>query len=74
MTKPFRGCRYEVNLYEPGKSLWSHHSSLKAARRSFREAVNNRRGDHSNGVLVELVDIDGGAITILGPEAVQPWP
>lgn len=45
MTKLFRGCRYEVNVYKPSKSLWSRHSSLVSARKSFREAVNNRRGE-----------------------------
>lgn len=70
----FRNCRYQVNIYRPAKALWSHHSSLKAAQRSFREAVNNRRGDHSNGAFVELADIAGDATTILGREVVHPWP
>ncbi len=68
MTKPFRGCRYEVNIYTPTKILWSHHASINAACRSYREAVNNRRGDHSPGSLVELSDLEGNAITILGRE------
>lgn len=72
MTKPFRGCRYEVNVYTPNKGLWSRHSSLISARKSFREAVNNRRGDHTQGTLVELSDIDGNAISILGREVVRP--
>lgn len=72
MTKPFRGCRYEVNLYTPNKGLWSRHSSIVSARRSFREAVNNRRGDHSAGTLVELSDVDASAISILGREVVRP--
>ena len=29
-----------------------------AARKSFREAVNNQRGDHSAGTLVELRDAE----------------
>lgn len=73
MTKIFRGCRYEVNIYTPNKRLWSRHSSLEAARRSYREAVNNQRGDHSAGTLVELFDRESsGNITILGRETVRP--
>jgi hypothetical protein len=71
MTKPFRGCRYEVNIYTPKKILWSHHSSINAARRSFREAVNNRHGDHKPGALVELSDVNDDAILILGREAAR---
>ena len=74
MTKP---CRYEVNLSRPevgSKSLWSHHSSLKAAKKSFREAVNNCRGDHSNGSLVELIDIFDGVPITLERAEVHPWP
>ena len=71
MTKPFRGCRYEVNVYTPNKGLWSRHVSLVSARKSFREAVNNRRGDHAEGTLVELSDVDAIAIQILGREAVH---
>lgn len=70
--KPFRGCRYEVYVHTPNKGLWSRHSSLDAARRSFREAVNNRRGDHTAGTLVELADIEGNALSIIGREMVQP--
>lgn len=79
MTKPFRGCRYEVHVYAPAreiaglaqvarvllcanKGLWSRHSSLVSAQRSFREAVNNRRGDHATGTLVELCDVDGNVL------------
>lgn len=72
MTQLFRGCRYEVNVYTPNKGLWSRHSSRVSAQRSFREAVNNRRGDHSAETLVELSDVDGGAIQILGREVVHP--
>ena len=72
MTKLFRGCRYEVYVHTPNRGLWSRHSSLDAARRSYREAVNNRRGDHSTGTLVELADVAGGATTILGREVVRP--
>lgn len=72
MTKIFRGCRYEVNLYTPNKGLWSRHSSITAARRSYREAVNNRRGDHPTGTLVELSDVVVGGIQILGREVVHP--
>lgn len=67
----FRGCRYEVVTYSPGKRLWSRHSSIKSAQRSYREAVNNWRGDHAAGTLVELVDRHDGAIQILGREAVR---
>lgn len=56
--KPFRGCRYEVVVNIPNRSLWSRHSSIVAARKSFREAVNNQRGDHSAGTLVELRDAE----------------
>ncbi len=71
-AKIFRGCRYEVYVHTPNRGLWSRHSSLDAARRSYREAVNNQRGDHPAGTLVELSDIEGGAITILGREVVRP--
>lgn len=53
MMKSFRGCRYEVLVNE---GLWSRHASLTSAQRSWREAVNNRRGDHRTGALVELRD------------------
>ena len=66
--KPFRGCRYEVHVHTPKKMLWSRHSSRVSADRSFREAVNNRRGDHKAGTLVELSDVDGNAVSILGRE------
>ncbi len=69
--RPFRGCRYEVNVYAPNKGLWSRHSSLVAARRLFREAVNNRRGDHAVGTLVELCDVDGNATQILAQEVAR---
>jgi hypothetical protein len=62
VTKLFRGCRYEVHVYPtyPGtKRLWSRHFSINAARRSFTEAVNNRRGDHPVGAVVELHDVEG---------------
>lgn len=72
MTKPFRSCRYEVHVYTPKKVLWSRHSSLPSAQKSYREAVNNRRGDHSAGALVELSDILDGAILILGREEAHP--
>ena len=73
MTKPFRGCRYEVYVHVPNKSLWSRHSSFNAARKSFREAINNAKGDHAAGTCVEWADIgiDGGAIAILGREVVR---
>ena len=72
MTKSFRGCRYEVNIYTADKGLWSRHSSLVSARKSFREAVNNQRGDHAVGTVVVLSDIYDGVILILGREAVLP--
>ena len=56
MTKLFRNCRYEVIVHTPNEGLWSRHSSLSSARRSYREAVSNRRGDHGAGTLVELRD------------------
>ncbi len=71
MTKIFRGCRYEVIVHTPNAGLWSRHSSLDAARRSYREAVNNRRGDHSAGTLVELSDVEGGAPQVLAREVVR---
>jgi len=71
-TEPFRGCRYEVHLCTPKKILWSRHSSHAQAQRAFREAVNNRHGDHRAGTLVELSDILDGAILILGREEARP--
>jgi hypothetical protein len=71
VTKLFRGCRYEVSVYTPKKALWSRHSSLASAQRSYREAVNNRLGNHAQDTLVELSDVDGGAVTILGREKVR---
>lgn len=71
MTKLFRGCRYEVVVHAPNAGLWSRHSSLTEARKSYREAVNNRRGDHVAGTLVELLDIDGGGRQVLGREVVR---
>ena len=68
MAKIFRGCRYEVHVYTPKKELWSRHSSLASAQRAYREAVNNRRGIYQAGALVELADVDGGSISILGRE------
>ena len=53
------------------KILWSRHSSLASARRAYREAVNNRRGDHKNGTLVELSDILDGLL-ILEREVARP--
>lgn len=50
----FRNCRYEVLVFTPNEGLWSRHSSLKSAQRSYREAVNNRRGDHLAGTRIEL--------------------
>lgn len=50
----FRNCRYEVLVFTPNEGLWSRHSSLKSAQRSYREAVNNRRGDHVGGTRIEL--------------------
>ena len=67
--KLFRNCRYEVYLHTPNKGLWSRHSSLKSARRAYREAVNNQRGDHPAGTLVELVDILDGVTIVLEREA-----
>jgi hypothetical protein len=71
VDKPFRNCRYEVYTHTPNKGLWSRHSSLKSARRAYREAVNNQRGDHAAGTLVELVDILDGPILILEREVVR---
>jgi len=68
MTKIFRGCRYEVYVHVPNRNLWSRHSSIDAALRSFREAVNNRWGDHEAGTLVELADVGGGAFRIMGQD------
>lgn len=72
MTKLFRGCRYEVVVHAPNEGLWSRHSSLVSARRSFREAVNNLRGDHAAGTLVELLDVDGGGRRVLDRGAAHP--
>lgn len=71
MSKLFRGCRYEVLVHVPNEHLWSRHSSIKAARKAYREAVNNRRGDHSAGTLVKLVDIFDGGPRILERAVVQ---
>lgn len=72
MTRPFRNCRYEVLVYTPNAGLWSRHHSLVSARRSYREAVNNRRGDHHAGTLVELWDVVGdGRRQLLEREAVK---
>lgn len=71
MTKIFRGCRYEVYVHTPNKGLWSRHSSIDAARRSYREAVNNHRGDHAPGTLIELANVGGSWIQILGREVVR---
>lgn len=68
MAKIFRACRYEVHVYTPKKELWSRHSSLASAKRSYREAVNNRRGIYPPGALVELADVDSGAASVLGRE------
>lgn len=65
MSKLFRGCRYEVLVHVPNVSLWLRHSSLVAARKAYREAVNNRRGDHAAGTLVELIDIFDGTPLVL---------
>jgi hypothetical protein len=59
VTKPFRGCRYEVR-YSCGASVeerWSRHHSYKAAHRAFREFMNNARGDHAAGTPVMLYDV-----------------
>lgn len=58
MTKLFRGCRYEAIVEVPNRSLWSRHWSMKAAQRSYREAVNNQRGDHAAGTIVVLRDAE----------------
>lgn len=71
MTQLFRGCRYEVIVHTPNEEMWSRHSSLGSARRSFREAVNNRRRDHFPGTLVELRDVGGDAAQVLEREAAQ---
>lgn len=72
----FRGCRYEVHVVPPNaeKSTgrWSRHSSLVAAKRSYREAVNNQRGDHTAGSVAELWDVEGSAL-ILEREMVRSW-
>lgn len=70
MTKLFRGCRYEVIVFTPNEGLWSRHSSLTSARRSYREAVNNRRGDHSAGTFIELRD-NLDCVLVLEREAVR---
>lgn len=70
----FRGCRYEVYVHTPNRGLWSRHSSFVAARKSYREAVNNRRGDHTVGTLVELADIESGGPVILEREVVHREP
>lgn len=57
MTALFRNCRYEVHVHVPNSKLWSRHHSYAAAHRSFREAVNNRRGDHPAGTRVDLRDV-----------------
>ncbi len=72
-THAFRGCRYEVHVSN-SVGRWSRHHSIIEARKSYREAVNNRRGDHKNGAVVELRDVDGGGIQVLAQEAVHPWP
>jgi len=69
--KIFRGCRYEVYVHTPNRGLWSRHASLVAARRSYREAVNNQRDDFSAGTLVELADIAGGGIQVLDRAVVR---
>lgn len=71
--KPFRGCRYEVHVIG-SVGRWSRHHSIREARKSYREAVNNRRGDHGNGAVIELRDIGGEWIQVLEREAVHPWP
>ncbi len=58
----FRGCRYEVSFWVPNRSLWSRHWSIKEARKSFREAVNNQRGVHTVGEIVELRDVEANVI------------
>ena len=74
MTKIFRDCRYEVYVH-PSKGRWSRHHSIKAAQRAYREAVNNHRGDHSNGSVAELRDVDdNGGITTLAREVVRAYP
>jgi hypothetical protein len=62
MTKLFRGCRYQVVVDD---DLWSRHSSFVQARRSFREAVNNKRGDHKTGATVDLRDAGDGEVRVL---------
>lgn len=69
----FRGCRYEVITFVPNENLWSRHWSYGAAWRSFREAVNNRRGDHAAGTFVELRDNVNGGPKVLQREAVRAW-
>ena len=70
MTKLLRNCRYEVIVFTPNEGLWSRHSSLTSARRSYREAVNNRRGDHRTGTLVKLRD-NLDCVLVLEREAVR---
>jgi hypothetical protein len=72
VTKLFCGCRYEVIVYTPNAGLWSRHSSLTEARKSYREAVNNRKGEHVPGTRVELRDVDGGSGQVLEREAARP--
>lgn len=86
MTKPFRGCRYEVHVFAPSltqkktsltqkKTRWSRHHSIVEARKSYREAVNNHRGDHPNGAFVELHDVVGSTVVeVLTREGVRSWP
>jgi hypothetical protein len=71
MTKVFRNCRYEVYTHTPDKRLWSRHQSLKSAQQSYREAVNNQRGDHKAGTLVELVDSTDEDAQIIEREVVR---
>jgi hypothetical protein len=70
-VKLFRNCRYQVHVHAPNNSLWSHHHSYEAAYRSFREAVNNKRGDHTVGTRVDLRDVGDGREQILEQGVVQ---
>ena len=68
-------CRcYEIYAHMPNQGpqgLWSRHATLSSARRAYREAVNNRRGNHGAGTILELVDILDGVSLVLEREVVN---
>jgi len=70
MTKPFRGCRYEVRIshLDGEQRLWSRHHSYIEALKSYRSLVAPQtRRDVNPGTAIELRDIgeDGTAARIL---------